>query len=40
MIKERLGITEFCLWFDLGGIDSELVERSMRLAKEKVFPYV
>jgi len=40
MIKERLGITEFCLWFDLGGIDSALVERSMRLAKEKVFPYV
>ena len=40
MIKDRLGITEFCLWFDLGGIDSEAVERSMRLAKEKVFPYV
>ena len=40
MLKERLGITEFCLWFDLGGIDSEVVERSMRLAAEKVFPYV
>jgi alkanesulfonate monooxygenase SsuD/methylene tetrahydromethanopterin reductase-like flavin-dependent oxidoreductase (luciferase family) len=40
MIKERLGITEFCLWFNLGGIPSDLVERSMRLAMEKVIPYV
>jgi len=40
LIKERLGITEFCLWYDLGGIDAKSVERSMRLAAEKVFPYV
>jgi len=39
-IKSRLGITEFCLWFNLGGIPPELVERAMRMAMEKVLPYV
>jgi hypothetical protein len=40
MLKERLGISEFRLSFDIGGIDCALVERSMRLEKEEVFPYV
>lgn len=40
MLKERLGVTEFRLWFDIGGIERDLVERSMRLEKEEVFPYV
>jgi alkanesulfonate monooxygenase SsuD/methylene tetrahydromethanopterin reductase-like flavin-dependent oxidoreductase (luciferase family) len=39
-LKARLGITEFCLWFNMGGVPSEPVERSMRLAAEKVLPYV
>ncbi len=39
-IKERLGITEFCLWFNMGGIPAEHVQASMRLAMEKVLPYV
>lgn len=39
-IKQRLGITEFCLWFNMGGIPPELVERAMRMAMEQVLPYV
>jgi len=39
-MKQRFGITEFALWFNIGGIAPEHVERSMRLAAEKVFPHV
>jgi alkanesulfonate monooxygenase SsuD/methylene tetrahydromethanopterin reductase-like flavin-dependent oxidoreductase (luciferase family) len=39
-MKRRFGITEFALWFNIGGIAPEHVERSMRLAAEKVFPHV
>lgn len=39
-MKRRFGITEFVFWFNIGGIDPEHVERSMRLAVEKVMPYV
>lgn len=39
-LKRRLGITEFCLWFNIGGIDPEIAARSMRLAAERVMPHV
>lgn len=39
-MKKRFGITEFALWFNIGGIDAEHVRRSMRIAAEKVFPHV
>jgi alkanesulfonate monooxygenase SsuD/methylene tetrahydromethanopterin reductase-like flavin-dependent oxidoreductase (luciferase family) len=39
-LKEQLGITEFCLWFNMGGIPPDCVRRSMRMAMEKVLPYV
>ena len=39
-MKRRFGLTEFCLWFNIGGIAPEHVERSMRLTAEKVMPYV
>jgi alkanesulfonate monooxygenase SsuD/methylene tetrahydromethanopterin reductase-like flavin-dependent oxidoreductase (luciferase family) len=39
-LRDRLGITEFCLWFNIGGIPAEHVERSMRLAAAKVLPFV
>ncbi len=39
-MKQRFGLTEFCLWFNIGGIAPEHVERSMRLTAEKVMPYV
>ena len=35
-MKRRFGLTEFCLWFNIGGIAPEHVERSMRLTAEKV----
>jgi alkanesulfonate monooxygenase SsuD/methylene tetrahydromethanopterin reductase-like flavin-dependent oxidoreductase (luciferase family) len=39
-LKERLGITEFTLWFNVGGIDPALCERAMRLTMERVIPRV
>ena len=39
-MKQRFGLTEFCLWFNIGGIAPEHVERSMRLVAEKVMPHV
>ncbi len=39
-LKRRLGITEFVLWFNIGGIDQTHVRRAMRLAAEQVLPHV
>ncbi len=39
-MKQRFGITEFALWSSLAGIPAELSEASMRLASEKVMPFV
>ena len=39
-LKRRLGITEFVLWFNIGGIDQVHVRRAMRLAAERVLPHV
>ena len=39
-LKERLDITEFVLWSNIGGIPAERAEASMRLAMEKVIPNV
>ncbi len=39
-MKRRFGITEFVLWFNIGGIGKAHVERAMRLAAERVLPYV
>ncbi len=39
-MKRRFGITEFTLWTSIGGMDPERCEQAMRLAKEKVIPYV
>jgi alkanesulfonate monooxygenase SsuD/methylene tetrahydromethanopterin reductase-like flavin-dependent oxidoreductase (luciferase family) len=39
-LKRRLGITEFCLWFNIGGIDTEHAARAMRIAAERVLPHV
>ena len=39
-MKRRFGVTEFVLWFNIGGIDKAHVERAMRLAAERVLPHV
>ena len=39
-MKKRFGISEFALWFNIGGIAPEHVERGMRLAAEKVLPHL
>jgi len=39
-LKERFGLTEIGLWSNIGGIPHEHVEQSMRLAIDKVIPYV
>ncbi len=39
-LKDRFGITEFALWFNIGGIDPAHCERAMRLAAERVLPHV
>ena len=39
-MKKRFGITEFVLWFNIGGIDKAHVERAMKLTAEKVMPHV
>lgn len=38
--KDRFGITDFALWFNVGGIDTKVAEAAMRLTAEKVMPYV
>ena len=37
-LRDRLGITEFVLWFNIAGIPGEHAERGMRLAMERVIP--
>jgi hypothetical protein len=39
-MKRRFGITEFALWFNIGGIDKAHVERAMKLLAEEVMPHV
>lgn len=39
-LKRRFGVTEFVLWFNVGGIDPAHCERTMRLAMERVIPHV
>ncbi len=39
-MKRRFGVTEFVLWFSIGGLDPAECERSMRLAWERVIPHV
>jgi alkanesulfonate monooxygenase SsuD/methylene tetrahydromethanopterin reductase-like flavin-dependent oxidoreductase (luciferase family) len=39
-LQRRFRITEFVLWFNIGGIAKPHVERAMRLAAERVLPYV
>jgi alkanesulfonate monooxygenase SsuD/methylene tetrahydromethanopterin reductase-like flavin-dependent oxidoreductase (luciferase family) len=39
-MKRRFGLTEFTLWFSIGGIDPTHCERAMRLAAERVLPHV
>ena len=39
-MKRRFGLTEFALWFNVGGIDAAHCERAMRLAAERVLPRV
>ena len=39
-LKKRFGVSEFVLWIRVGGLPAEDVERSMRLAAERVIPYV
>lgn len=39
-MRDRFGITQFVLWFNIGGIDPAHCEASMRLAMEKVIPHV
>ena len=39
-LRDRLGITEFVLWMNIGGIAGSHAETAMRLAAEKVFPLV
>jgi alkanesulfonate monooxygenase SsuD/methylene tetrahydromethanopterin reductase-like flavin-dependent oxidoreductase (luciferase family) len=39
-LKRRFGVTEFVLWFNVGGIDPAHCERAMRLAMERVIPHV
>jgi len=39
-MKQRFGITEFVLWFSIGGMDPAECERAMRLTRERVMPHV
>jgi alkanesulfonate monooxygenase SsuD/methylene tetrahydromethanopterin reductase-like flavin-dependent oxidoreductase (luciferase family) len=39
-MKQRFGITEFVLWFSIGGMDPAECERAMRLTRERVMPNV
>jgi alkanesulfonate monooxygenase SsuD/methylene tetrahydromethanopterin reductase-like flavin-dependent oxidoreductase (luciferase family) len=39
-MRDRFGITQFVLWFNIGGIDPAHCEASMRLAMDKVIPHV
>jgi hypothetical protein len=39
-MKQRFGLTAFALWFNIGGIDSGHCQRAMRLAAERVLPFV
>ena len=39
-LRDRLGITEFVLWFNIGGIPHDHAEAGMRLAMEQVIPTV
>ncbi|MDP6706313.1 MAG: LLM class flavin-dependent oxidoreductase [Alphaproteobacteria bacterium] len=39
-MKERFGLTELVLWFNVGGIDAGAAEASMRLAMSEVIPKV
>ncbi|MBA3741384.1 LLM class flavin-dependent oxidoreductase [Sporichthya sp.] len=39
-MREKFGITEFILWFNIGGIDTELARESMRLTMDKVIPHI
>jgi alkanesulfonate monooxygenase SsuD/methylene tetrahydromethanopterin reductase-like flavin-dependent oxidoreductase (luciferase family) len=39
-MKERFGITDFALWFNIGGIDPAHVEEAMRLTAAEVMPHV
>jgi alkanesulfonate monooxygenase SsuD/methylene tetrahydromethanopterin reductase-like flavin-dependent oxidoreductase (luciferase family) len=39
-LKAELGITEFILWFNLGGMDADRAMASMRLAMAEVLRYV
>jgi len=39
-MKHRFGITEFVLWFNIGGIPKAHAEAAMRLAADKVIPFV
>jgi alkanesulfonate monooxygenase SsuD/methylene tetrahydromethanopterin reductase-like flavin-dependent oxidoreductase (luciferase family) len=39
-MKEELGVTEFVLWSNLGGMPSVRAESSIRLAWEKIAPHV
>lgn len=39
-LRERLGITEFTLWFNIGGMPAEHAMRAMRLTKHEVAPRV
>ncbi len=40
MLRDRLGITEFALWMNIGGISGKHAEGAMRLAAQEVFPLV
>lgn len=37
-LRDRLGITEFILWTNIGGIPTDRVRRSMKLTMEQVIP--
>ena len=39
-LKEELGITEFVLWSNMGGMPPVRAENSIRLAWEQVAPFV
>ena len=39
-MKRRFGLTEFALWFNIGGIDPAACAAAMRLAAEHVMPHV
>jgi alkanesulfonate monooxygenase SsuD/methylene tetrahydromethanopterin reductase-like flavin-dependent oxidoreductase (luciferase family) len=38
--QDRFGITDFALWFNIGGIDVKHAEAAMRLTAAKVMPHV